>query len=185
MKYKADGSLERYKARLVTKGCTQTYGVDYQETFALVAKTNIVRILLPLATNYNWDLQQFDVQYAFLLGDLDEESYTEIPLGFGRNIVANQVCKLTKVLYGLKQSPKAWFGRFSKVMIEMGYRQSQGDHTLFVKHSNSWGVTALLVYVDDIIITGNYQKERQVLKHYLAKGIRDQGTRKTEILPRN
>ena len=65
------------------------------------------------------------------------------------------MCKLKKALYGLKQSPRAWFGRFAKVMKEFGYKQSQGDHTLFIKHSATRGLTALLVYVDNIIATGN------------------------------
>ena len=83
----------------------------------------------------------------------------EISLGFGGNLATNKVCKLRKALYGLKQSPRAWFGRFAKVMITMGYKQSQGDHTLFIKHSDSGGVTALLVYVDDIIVTRNNEKD--------------------------
>ena len=66
--------------------------------------------------------------------------------------------------YGLKQSPKAWFGRFAKVMKEFGYKQSQADHTLFIKHSIAGGVTALLVYVDDIIVTGNYEREKYEVK---------------------
>ncbi|RVW46161.1 Retrovirus-related Pol polyprotein from transposon RE1 [Vitis vinifera] len=130
----ADGSLERHKARLVAKGYTQTYGVDYQETFAPVAKMNTVRILLSLAAHYNWQLLQYDVKNAFLHGDLDEEIYMNIPPGFEEN-TGNKVCKLKKALYGLKQSPRAWFGRFAKVMKESGYKQSQGDHTLFIKHS--------------------------------------------------
>lgn len=169
VKYRADGSIERYKARLVAKGYTQTYGIDYQETFAPVAKMNTVRVLLSLAANYNWDLQQFDVKNAFLHGELEEEIYMDVPPGYDNNLAAQTVCKLKKALYGLKQSPRAWFGRFAKVMITMGYRQSQGDHTLFIKHSSSGRLTALLVYVDDIIVTGNDDKERQVLNQCLAE----------------
>ena len=168
MKYKADGSLERYKARLVAKGYTQTYGVDYQETFAPVAKMNTVRVLLSLAAHFDWKLLQYDVKNAFLHGDLNEEIYMNIPPGFASN-TSNKVCKLKKALYGLKQSPRAWFGRFAKVMKGSGYKQSQGDHTLFIKHSSVGGVTALLVYVDDIIVTGNDEKEKHELKQKLVK----------------
>ncbi|RVW82043.1 Retrovirus-related Pol polyprotein from transposon TNT 1-94 [Vitis vinifera] len=163
LKYKANGSLERHKARLVAKGYTQTYGVDYQETFAPVAKMNTVRILLSLAAHYNWQLLQYDVKNAFLHGDLDEEIYMNIPPGFEEN-TGNKVCKLKKALYGLKQSPRAWFGRFAKVMKESRYKQSQGDHTLFIKHSATGGVTALLGYVDDIIVTGNDEREKHEVK---------------------
>ncbi|RVW96045.1 Retrovirus-related Pol polyprotein from transposon RE1 [Vitis vinifera] len=158
-----DGSLERHKARLVAKGYTQTYGVDYQETFAPVAKMNTVIIQLSLATHYNWQLLQYDVKNAFLHGDLDEEIYMNIPPGFEEN-TSNKVCKLKKALYGLKQSPRAWFGRFAEVMKESGYKQSQGDHTLFIKHLATGGVTALLVYVDDIIVTGNDEREKHEVK---------------------
>ncbi|WVY92731.1 hypothetical protein V8G54_031819 [Vigna mungo] len=169
VKYKADGSIERYKARLVAKGFTQTYGVDYLETFAPVAKMNTVRVILSLAANYGWNLEQFDVKNAFLHGDLEEEIYMEIPPGYGRDVVTNTVCKLKKALYGLKQSPRAWFGRFTKVMTSLGYKQSQGDHTLFFKHSKSGGVTILLVYVDDIILTGDDKEEQRLLSQCLGK----------------
>ncbi|CAJ2666495.1 unnamed protein product [Trifolium pratense] len=169
VKYKADGSIERYKARLVAKGFTQTYGIDYSETFAPVAKMNTVRVILSLAANYNWNLQQFDVKNAFLHGELEEEIYMDVPPGYREDIAANTVCKLKKALYGLKQSPRAWFGRFTKVMVGLGFKQSQGDHTLFVKHSKSGGVTVLLVYVDDIIVTGDNEEEQQMLSQHLAK----------------
>ena len=71
-------------------------------------------------------------------------------------------------LYGIKQSPRAWFGRFAKVMKESEYKQSQDDHTLFIKHSAGRGVTALLAYVDDIIVTGNDEREKHEVKQRLA-----------------
>ncbi|KAL5823155.1 hypothetical protein ACOSQ4_021055 [Xanthoceras sorbifolium] len=169
VKYKSDGTLERYKARLVAKGYTQTYGIDYLETFAPVAKMNTVRVLLSLATNFGWNLQQFDVKNAFLHGNLEEEIYMKVPLGFGSTNEEQVVCKLKKALYGLKQSPRAWFGRFTKVMLNLGFKQSQGDHTLFVRHSPLGGVTALLVYVDDIIVTGDDMEGIDRLKKCLVK----------------
>ncbi|KAK2356004.1 hypothetical protein QL285_093367 [Trifolium repens] len=84
-------------------------------------------------------------------------------------MAASIVCKLKNVVYGLKQSPRAWFGRFTKVMVGFGFKQSQGDNTLFVKHSESGGVTMLLVYVDDIIVMGDDEKEQQMLAQRLAK----------------
>ena len=91
-----------------------------------------------------------------------------IPPGFEGN-TCNKVCKLKNALYGLKQSLRGWFGRFAKVMKEFGYKQSQGDHTLFIKHSAVGGVTTILVYVDNIIVTGNDEREKHDVKQRLAK----------------
>ena len=87
VKYRTDGSIERYKASLVAKGFTQIYGIDYSETFAPVAKMNTVRVILSLAVNYGWKLQQFDVKNAFLHG---EEIYMEVPPGYEG--AANSIC---------------------------------------------------------------------------------------------
>ena len=82
LKYKADDTVERYKARLVTKGFTQTYGINYTETFAPVAKLNTIRVLLSLAANLDWPLRQFDIKNAFLNGELEEEVFMMLPPGF-------------------------------------------------------------------------------------------------------
>ena len=105
---------------------------------------------------------------AFLHGNLEEEIYMEIPLGFGSTKGGNKVCRLKKDLYGLKQSPRAWFGRLTRAMIFMGYLQSQGDHTLFIKHSQEGKLTLLLVCVDDTIVAGDDEHEKQILKEKLA-----------------
>ncbi|KAL6294169.1 hypothetical protein ACE6H2_002311 [Prunus campanulata] len=168
LKYNADGSIERYKARLVAKGYTQTYGIDYDETFAPVAKLNTVRVLLSIAANLDWPLHQFDVKNAFLHGELTEEVYMDIPPGYVTSTHANVVCRLRKALYGLKQSPRAWFGRFTLAMRNYGFKQSNSDHTLFLKHKGG-KVTALIIYVDDMIITGNDTQEISRLQKCLAK----------------
>ncbi|KAK3017572.1 hypothetical protein RJ639_006639 [Escallonia herrerae] len=169
VKYKADGTIERFKARLVAKGYTQTYGIDYTETFAPVAKINTVRVLLLLAANLNWPLQQFDVKNAFLHGELSEKVYMELPPGCMMPKTDSQkVLNLQKALYGLKQSPRAWFGRFTKSMRAFGYHQSNSDHTLFLKKKQG-KITALIVYVDDMVVTGNDPEEREALQGHLSR----------------
>lgn len=153
--------------RLLAKGYTQTYGVDYQETFSPVAKLNTVRVLLYLAANLDWPLYQFDVKNAFLHGDLKEEVYMDIPPAYVVSSKANMVCKPQPALYGLKQSPWAWFGRFSLAMKKYGFHQSNSDHTLFLKYRLG-KVTALIIYVDDMVITGDDYEEMPKLQEQLA-----------------
>jgi len=135
IKHKVDRSIERLKARLVAKGFIQSYVIDYQETFAPVAKLNTIRVLLSLAANQDWPLHQLGIKNAFLNGDLEEEVYMEIPSGLETSSNINRVCRLKKSLYGLKQSPRAWFDRFTKTVAQYGYSQCQANHTLFVKTS--------------------------------------------------
>ena len=167
IKYKANGSVDQYKARLIEKGFTQTYAIDHLETFSLVAKLNIARVLLSLAANLDWPLHQLNVKNAFLHGDLEDEVYMDIPPGYGTSSETKIVCKLERVLYGLKQSPWAWFSKFSSIMRKYGYHQSNSDHTLFQKHRQG-KVTTLIVYVDDMIITRDDVEEISRLQEHLA-----------------
>ena len=108
VKYKSNGEIDRYMAHQVARGFIQQYGLDYEETFALIAKLNIISILLSMATNLDWPFHQMAIKNAFLNRELQEEVYMALPLGFD-SLGSNLVCKLTKSFYGLKQSPRAQF----------------------------------------------------------------------------
>ena len=162
VKQNPERKVERYKARLVAKGYSQTYGIDYDETFAPVAKMSTVRTLISCAANFGWPLHQLDVKNAFLHGDLQEEVYMETPPGFSKLEAVGKVCRLKKSLYGLKQSPRAWFDRFRRALCGMGYKQCNGDHTVFYQHFGR-RIVVLAVYVDDIIITGDVMMKKKLI----------------------
>ncbi|KAJ0790830.1 putative RNA-directed DNA polymerase [Helianthus annuus] len=175
IKYKPNGEVERFKARLVAKGFTQMEGVDYHETFAPVAKLVTVRTLLSVAVKRDWPTHQLDVNNAFLHGDLDEEVYMRIPQGFSKQN-ETRVCRLRKSLYGLKQASRNWYQKFTRALLEVGYIQSKADYSLFTHKAGNLFV-AILIYVDDVIITGNNSIKIEETKAYLDKrfSIKDLG----------
>ncbi|CAL9022062.1 unnamed protein product, partial [Prunus brigantina] len=154
IKKNADGTISRYKARLVAEGFSQEYGLDYEETFSPVVRHTTVRLILGLAVNFQWELRQLDVKNAFLHGELQEEVFMKQPQGFIDSQYPDYVCKLQKSLYDLKQAPHAWNAKFTGYLPTLGFSVSHSDPSLFVKKTES-AVVILLLYVDDIIITGS------------------------------
>ncbi|KAA0025415.1 Retrovirus-related Pol polyprotein from transposon TNT 1-94 [Cucumis melo var. makuwa] len=149
IKTHSGGTIERYKARLVVKGYSQEYGIDYEETFAPVARMTSVRSLLVVAAAKQWPLLQMYVKNVFLNGTLSEEVYMKPPPGTSP---PHKVCLLRRSLYGLKQAPRAWFAIFSSTITQLGFTSSPHDTVLFTRHT-SQGIVLLLFYVDDMIIT--------------------------------
>ncbi|XP_071686851.1 uncharacterized protein [Rutidosis leptorrhynchoides] len=173
IKYKANEEIERYKARLVAKGYSKKEHIDYEETFSPIVKHVTVRCFITLAVQNNWPLYQLDINNAFLYGDLKEEIYMTIPEGYYTEAAnTNKVCKLTKSLYGLKQSPRQWNEKLNAALVESGFVQSKSDYSLYVKNSDDFFI-ALLVYVDDIVITGNSEVEIKKNQSFSANKVYD------------
>jgi hypothetical protein len=166
IKYHSDGTVERFKARLVILGNHQVEGVNYTETFAPVVKMVTVRIVLAVAATREWELHQMDVHNAFLHGELHEEVFMKMPPGFHVQ-QPNKVCKLRKSLYGLKQAPRCWFAKLSAALKKYGFKQSYLDYSLFTLQHDEVQLV-VLVYVDDLIISGSHPAPIRRFKNYLS-----------------
>jgi len=158
--------VERFKARLVIFGNHQVVGIDYTETFAPVAKMTTMRVFLAVAAAKNWEVPQMDVHNAFLHGDLQEEVYMKLSPGFQVS-VSGKVCKLKKSLYGLKQAPRCWFAKLPAALKGYEFQQSYSDYFLFCMNNGNIHLS-VLVYVDDLIVTGNGSATIQRFKAYLS-----------------
>lgn len=155
-KLQPDGKVERYKARLVARGFSQTQGVDYFESFSPVVRYESVRTVLAVAAKHDMELVQFDVKTAFLNSPLEEEIYMQQPDGY--NDGSGRVCRLRRGLYGLKQAPRNWNDKFKQFVISHGFVQAESDPCVFVKGANTDDWTVLCLYVDDGLIAGKRKK---------------------------
>jgi histone deacetylase 1/2 len=170
IKRKADGTIDRYKARLVIKGFKQRYVIDYEDTFSPVVKIATVRLVLSVvADSKGWCLRQLDVHNAFLHGILEKEVFMKLPPGFEDQSMPLHVCKLDKAIYGLKQAPRAWYARLSSKLLQFRI------YCIKIRHISIYskgGVTIyMLIYVDDIIVTSSSSKAISALLRDLKSDI--------------
>lgn len=165
LKYRANGRVDKYKARLVAREFTQRLGFDYNEIYAPVAKLVTLKILLAIANQKDMHIHQMDVKSAFLNGELDEDIYMELPEGYKQG---NKVCKLNKALYGLKQASRAWNERFNAFMSRIKFKKCVSDQCLYVKNQNGKMIYVLL-YVDDILIFCDHIGTIDAVKKLLSR----------------
>lgn len=152
-----DGSIDRFKSRLVAKGFHQQPGIDFHETFNPVIKHATIRLVLGVAVSRDWPLRQLDVNNAFLQGNLTEEVYMSQPPGFVDKDNPGFVCRLKKAIYGLKQAPRAWYTELKTFLLSVRFKYSLSDTSLFILKSEKQFVY-ILIYVDDILVTGSCPK---------------------------
>lgn len=159
VKRNADGLIEKFKARLVAQGYSQSHGLDYQEVFSPVVRYSSIRSLLVMANIYDWECHQMDVKTAFLQGDLDEEIYMKQPDGYINKKKPNHVCKLNKSIYGLKQAARCWNHAIDSFLKSEGYKNSSADSCLYIKsvkqRNGKVDFIILALYVDDILLFSN------------------------------
>jgi hypothetical protein len=147
------GEVVRNKLRLVAQGFSQKEGIDYEETFAPVARLEAIRILLAFSVAKGFKLHKMDVKSPFLNGVLEEEVYVRQPPVFESVKYCHRMYKLRKALYGLKQALRAWYGRLRGFLFEKGFDMGKVDQTLFVlRHGRD--ILIVQVYVDDIVFGG-------------------------------
>ena len=170
IKRKADGTIEKYKARLVARGFTQVYGIDYFDTFSPVAKLTSIRTLLAIAARNDWEIESFDFDGAYLNGELnaDEVIYMQAPPGSSTTTEGTSVKRLKKSLYGLKQAGRRWYDTLSRALADLGFRTTQADPGVFLARVKEH-VLILAIHVDDCIFTGDSAKLIAEFKNKLNK----------------
>ena len=153
IKHATDGSIEKYKARFVAQGFSQIEGVDYDETFVLVSIFSLIREVISIVVEMGWRIHQMDVKTAFLNSLLQEEVYLEKPKGFDIYERDSHVCRIKKVLYGLKQVPRASYLRIDSCFLSIGFQKSEVDPNLYYIVVGDV-LLILLLYIDELFTIG-------------------------------
>jgi hypothetical protein len=162
-----DGKILRRKARWVVKGYEQRYGKEYEQTFAGVCKSATWKIAVALAARFDLEIEQMDVDTAFLENDIDAEVYVELPPGWCENGVKlskEDVCKLSRALYGLKQSPHLWQKKLCKALQSLGFEPLETDQCIYINKDTK---IIIVTYVDDCLIIGKDNEDLSKLKYEL------------------
>ena len=146
------GKVQTFEARLITKGYTQREGVDYEETFSPVTMLKSIKILLSIATFYDYEIWQMDVQTSFLNDNLEESIFMSQPEGFITQGQKQKVCKLNRSIYGLKQASRSWNIRFDTTIKSYDFDQNVDEPCVY-KKTNKGKVALLVLYVDDVVLT--------------------------------
>ena len=166
-KSRAEGKVERCKARLVAQGFAQRYGQDYDETFCPVVRFESVHTVIALAAKYGLKLHQMDITTAFLNGNLKESICMKQPEGYAIQGKEKLVCKLKKSVYGLKQSPRCWNEALDKQLKKMGFEQANSDPCVYTASGGE--VFLIAVYIDDIILAGRSDKHMKEVKDEIVE----------------
>ena len=146
-----NGKVKKYKARLVARDFNQEYGIDYLETFAPVLKIKSLRLILALSSTTTRKVVQLDVKTAFLNAQVNEDIYVSAPQGMSIN--KNEILKLNKALYGIKQAPHEWNNNINAYFIKLGFIPCKKDPCIYIKRSKSNRIIIIGLFVDDIVIS--------------------------------
>jgi hypothetical protein len=188
-KFKKDGSVDRRKARLVAKGFTQKPGIDFNETFAPVARLGSICLFMAIAVELGLQVHQLDFTSAYLNGEIEEEVFMEVPSDFydilnereSRKFRGNKVCLIRKALYGLKQSGRQWYKKLDEKLKQQKLKPLNSDPCVYINKEDG-NIVIVVIYVDDLMVASDNPRKLQRLKSELSKSFEMERFRSVELL---
>lgn len=168
-KINADGTIDKLKVGLVVKGYSQKEGIDYEETFAPIAKLDTIRMLISIATNKHWMIHRLDVKSTFLNGELKTKVCLEQTKGFVQKGKENLLCKLKNSLYGLKKAPRSWYEKIYSFFLQLGYNISKNNPNIYTMKDENGHIVLISLYIYDLIIIGDAISIIKEIKQKMSK----------------